>query len=51
MTGPQLPRRVDLPAERPTTFDFVMNLKTPQTLGLVITQSVLMEASEIIQEG
>lgn len=51
MNGPQLPRPVDLPAERPTTFGFAMSLKTPQTLGLAITQSVLMQASEIIQEG
>ncbi len=39
----------DLPIEQPTTFDFVINLKTAQTLGLTIPQSVLMQATELIQ--
>ena len=39
----------DLPIERPTTFEFVVNLKTAQTLGLTIPQSVLQQATEIIQ--
>jgi putative tryptophan/tyrosine transport system substrate-binding protein len=39
----------DLPMERPTTFDFVINLKTAQALGLTIPQSVLVQATEIIQ--
>ena len=39
----------DLPIEQPKTFDFVMNLKTAQTLGLTIPQSVLLQATEIIQ--
>ena len=39
----------DLPVERPTTFDFVVNLKTAKTLGLTIPQSVLLQATEIIQ--
>ena len=39
----------DLPIELPTTFDVVVNLKTAQTLGITVPQSVLARATEIIQ--
>ena len=39
----------DLPVERPPTFDFVVNLKTAHALGLTIPQSVLQQATEVIQ--
>jgi putative tryptophan/tyrosine transport system substrate-binding protein len=39
----------DLPMERPTDFDFVINVGTAQALGLTIPQSVLAEATELIQ--
>ena len=39
----------DLPMEQPTKFDLVVNLKTARTLGLSIPQSVLTQATQLIQ--
>ena len=38
----------DLPVEQPREFDFVINLRTAQALGLTIPQSVLVQATELI---
>lgn len=39
----------DLPMERPTTFDFAINLRTARALGLTIPRVVLEQATEVIQ--
>ena len=39
----------DLPIEQPVKFDFVINMKTAKTLGLKIPQSVLVQATRVIE--
>lgn len=42
-------RPAELPVERPTKFDLILNLKMAQALGLTIPQAILAEATRVIQ--
>ena len=39
----------DLPVEQPMTFEFVVNLKTAQALGITFPNEIMLQITEVIQ--
>jgi putative ABC transport system substrate-binding protein len=39
----------DLPVEQPMTFDFVVNMKTAQALGITFPNEIMLQVTEVVQ--
>src|SRR5439155_3326640 len=39
----------DLPVEQPMTFEFVVNLKTAQALGITFPNEIMLQVTDVIQ--
>jgi putative ABC transport system substrate-binding protein len=39
----------DLPVEQPMTFEFVVNMKTAQALGITFPNEIMLQVTEVIQ--
>ena len=46
---PTLPKAADLPVEQPMTFEFVVNMKTAQALGIAFPPEIQLQIPEVIQ--
>jgi putative ABC transport system substrate-binding protein len=40
----------DLPVEQPMTFDFVVNMKTAQGLGITFPNEIMLQVTDVIQQ-
>ena len=42
-------RPADLPVEQPMTFEFVVNMKTAQALGITFPNEIMLQVTEVVQ--